>query len=171
MEEEKVIIPEEISEDELLPDTIDTIPLEKETTKVVNQIVKAESVAELKEYTDMFSLNLAKKNAVRIAKLQNLLDLVNEQAINRFEKHSDEFSNKEIIDYMKAVQEQIVSSAKTIESIDEKPLTQINNTKTEVNINVDSQGLSRESKARVLDAVDALVNHIKAENVDNSVNK
>ena len=71
MEEEIKNIPAELNEDELLPAEIDTVPLERETKKVINKIVKAESADELKSYVDMFSLNIAKKNAVRIAKYQN----------------------------------------------------------------------------------------------------
>ena len=146
--------------DELLPAELDTLPLEKETAEVLHDIVSSQSVAELKSYTDMFSLNMAKKNAIRIAKLQNLLDKVNDQAIDRFDKHPDEFSNKEIIDYMKAVQDQINSSQKTIEDIGTKPMIQVNNQKNEVNINVDG-GLSKESQSRVLDAINALLSQVK----------
>lgn len=164
---EEVKLPAEIANDEMLPAELDLLPLEKETTKVVNDIVKAKSVDELKAYTDMFSLNMAKKNAVRVAKLQNLLDKVNDQAIDRFEKHPDEFSNKEVLDYMKAVQEQITASQRTIEEIDNKPMIQVNNQKNEVNINVEG-GLSRESKNKVLDAVNALLKQVQAPNVANA---
>ena len=160
-DETKINLPEELAEDELLPAEIDTVPLEQETAKVINNIVKAESTEELKSYTDMFSLNLAKKNAVRIAKLQNLLDRVTDQAIIRAEKHPGEFSNKELIDYMKIAQEQIMASQKSIETIGEQPMIQINNQKNEVNITMDS-GLSRESKNKVLDAVKALLQQATA---------
>ena len=151
-------------EDEMLPSEIDTLPLEAETSKVVNQIVKSKDIDELKSFVDMFSLNMAKKNAVRVAKLQNLLDKVNDQAIERFESHPDEFSNKEILDYMKVVQDQIHTSQQDIEAIGEKPMIQINNQKNEVNINMDS-GLSRESKTKVLDAVKMLLSQVTTEPV------
>ena len=156
---------EKLPEDDLLPAEINTVPLEKETTKVINNIVKADSTEELKSYVDMFSLNMAKKNAVRIAKLQNLLDKVTDQAITRAEKYPDEFSNKEIIDYMKVVQEQITTSQKSIETVGEQPVIQINNQKNEVNINVDA-GLSRESKTRVVDAIKALMEQVSVDNSD-----
>ena len=159
-QEAAVTIPAEIAHDEMLPAELDLLPLEKETTEVVNKIVKADSIDELKTYTDMFSLNMAKKNAVRVAKLQNLLDKVNDQAIDRFEKHPGEFSNKEVLDYMKAVQDQINSAQTSIKELDEKPMIQVNNQKNEVNINVDG-GLSRESKTRVLDAVKALLQQVQ----------
>lgn len=159
--EEKVNLPEELAEDELLPTEIDTVPLEQETAKVINKIVRSDSTEELKSYVDAFSLNIAKKNAVRIAKLQNLLDAVTDQAMIRAEKHPGEFTNKELVDYMKVVQEQIITSKKDIESVGEQPVIQINNQKNEVNINLDA-GLSRESKNKVIDTIRALVQQVTA---------
>ena len=156
-------IPSQIPKDDMLPAEIDDLPLTEETAKVVNDMVRAKSVDELKSYTDMFRLNMAKKNAVRIAKLQNLLDAVNEQAIDRFISHPDEFSNKEVLDYMKVVQDQIQSSQQNIDSLGDEPAIQINNQRNEVNINVDSGGLSMESKARVLDAVKSLLAHASSQ--------
>lgn len=161
VDETKVNLPKEAVEDELLPAEIDTVPLEKETTTVINNIVKSESTEELKSYVDMFKLNIAKKNAVRIAKYQNLLDAVVDQGLARAEKHPDEFTNKEIIDYIKVMQEQINTSKDAIEHIEDQPLVQINNQKNEVNINLDS-GLSRESKTKVIDAIRALVQQVTA---------
>lgn len=161
LEETKVNLPEELTKDEILPAEIDTIPLEQETTAVLNKIVKSESTEELKSYVDMFSLNMAKKNAVRLAKLQNLMDAVTDQAVTRAEKHPGEFSNKELIDYMKVVQEQINSSQKNIETLGDQPMIQINNQKNEVNITMDS-GLSRDSKNKVIDTIKALIQQVTA---------
>lgn len=158
IEEKEELKNEELPADELLPAELDLLPLEQETDKVLHEIVKAESVDELKGYTAKFNLNMAKKNAVRIAKLQNLLDSVNDQAIDRFTNHPSEFSNKEILDYMKAVQDQINSSQQALEEAGDKPMIQINNQKNEVNINVENPALqSRESRERVVHAVDALL--------------
>lgn len=164
-----VQLPEEIATDEMLPAEIDTVPLEEETTKVIGEIVKAKNAEELKSYTDMFSLNMAKKNALRIAKLQNLLDKVNDNAIDRFTNHPDEFSNKEVLDYMKAVQDQITASSKALETVGDKPMIQINNQKNEVNINMDSPmgTFTRESKNKVTDAVKALLSLATASDFDN----
>ena len=158
IEEKEELKNEELPADELLPAELDLLPLEQETDKVLHEIVKAESIDELKGYTAKFNLNMAKKNAVRIAKLQNLLDSVNDQAIDRFTNHPSEFSNKEILDYMKAVQDQINSSQQALEEAGDKPMIQINNQKNEVNINVENPALqSRESRERVVHAVDALL--------------
>ena len=144
--------------DELLPTEIDTLPLEEETKQIIADIVKAKDVDSLKELTDIFAINQAKKNALRIVKLNNLLDAVNDQAIERFERRPDEISNKEILDYMKVVQEQINNSNRTLESIDTKPMIQIN--KNEVNINVEKSTLGQlneDEKEKVKNAIQQLL--------------
>lgn len=151
--------------EDLVPAEIDEVPLENETKKVIGNIVKAESTEELKSYVDMFSLNIAKKNALRVAKLQNLLDAVTDQALVRAEKHPGEFTNKELVDYMKVVQEQINNSQKSLETIGEQPVIQINNQKNEVNITMDS-GLSRESKNKVIDTIKALIQQVTTPEVN-----
>ena len=93
---------------------------------------------------------------------QNLLDAVTDQAIVRAEKHPGEFSNKELSDFMKVAQDQIMQSQKVIETLGEKPVMQITNQKNEVNIAIDS-GLSRESKNKVIDIVRALVEQVSVD--------
>lgn len=156
----------EQADDDLLPAELNLLPLQKETADVVNGIVNAKDLDELKAYTDKFSLNMAKKNAVRVAKLQNLLDAVNDNAIDRFTNHPDEFSNKEILDYMRVVQEQITASTKEIQTIGETPMLTINNQKNEVTVNVNSDSLTRESKNKVLDAVNALLKQVTVPTVE-----
>lgn len=90
MEEEKKIEQTEqeaeqaeqtLEEDTMLPAEIDTLPLERETAEIVSGIVKAESQDELTGLVGKFSMNQAKKNALRVVKLNNLLDAVHDQAI------------------------------------------------------------------------------------------
>lgn len=162
-EAEKPVESQEEIHDDMLPAELDLVPLERDTKETLKEIVGAQSIDELKDYAARFSLNMAKKNAVRVAKLQNLLDSVNELAISRFEKSPGEFSNKEVLDYMKAVQEQIDSSQQAIDTIGDTPMIQINNQKNEVNINVEHPGLqTRESKERVINAVKALMQNLTA---------
>ena len=158
IEENQETVTITVAQDEMLPAQLDLLPLETETKEVLNDIVKAKSNEELKNYLAKFNLNMAKKNAIRIAKMQNLLDAVDDQAIERMEKHPSEFSNKEIQEYMKTVQDQINSCQRAIDGLEEKPMIQINQQKNEVNINVENPALkTRESKERVMNAVEALL--------------
>ena len=176
-EKQEIMVPE-LPEDDMLPAELDLLPLETETKEVLTDIVKAQTNDELKGYLAKFNLNMAKKNAVRIAKLQNLLDAVDDQAIERMEKHPSEFSNKEIQEYMKTVQDQINSSQRAIDSLEEKPMIQITDKHSEVNINVENPALSsRDAKERMMKAVQALVQQMtvvptekqSSENIDETL--
>ena len=63
-----------------------------------------------------------------------------------------EMSNKEVIDYMNAVSNQIDRSKSTLSQIKDVNLTQVNNT---VNVNIDNKetSLSRESREKVIDFI------------------
>ena len=151
--------------DELLPAEIDEMPLAEATNKLVTDIIKSDNVNELKELTKMFALNQAKKNALRIVKLNNLLDLVNDQAISRIEKRPDEISNKELLDYMNVVSTQIEKSQKSMTLVEETPLVQLHqqNNSVTVNLNSDSEEkMNRDSKEKVIDAVRELLKMVKS---------
>lgn len=143
-------------EENLLPKEIDELPLQRDTVDIVNNIVTADNLDDLKSYTNLFNIAIAKKNALRIVKLNNLLDAVNDQAIDRFLKRPGEFNNKELLEYMKTVAEQVERSQKALNEVEDKPAIQINNQKNEVNINV-TDDLSRESRERVTEVIRKLL--------------
>lgn len=154
--------PEEPIKDELLPAEINSLTLEQSSNQLVKEIVETDSVDELKNLAKLFEINQAKKNALRIVKLNNLLDKVNDQAIERFEKRPYEISNKELLDYMKVVQEQIQNSQETLSKIDQTPAIQINQQNNSINVNVGENAIDRDSKERVIDAVTQLLKAVRS---------
>jgi hypothetical protein len=150
------------TKDELLPDEIDTIALEESSISLVQNIINTDNVDELKTLTKMFEINQAKKNALRVIKLNNLLDKVNDQAIERFEKRPYEISNKELLDYMKVVGDEIERSQDMISKIDNSPAIQINQQNNSINVNVGGEKIDRDSKERVIDAVTQLLKAVRS---------
>ena len=136
------------------------LPLNTKEQTIVANIINAESKDELQAQFDLFNMNQSKKNALRIIKLNTLLDKVEDQALERMTKRPDMVSNKELLDYMNVVSNQIERSQKQIDSLKDTPsitLKQQNN--TEVNINVGPQ-LDREGKERVIDAISSLIKQL-----------
>lgn len=148
------------------------VPIKTNEEQIINSIVEAETRAELENCFDMFNLNQSKKNALRVLKLSNLLNAVEDQAIDRFAKRPDLISNRELLEYMNTVSTQIDKAQKQIDSttgIREtiKPASVTN----EVNINVDlldhtqntsgNEELNRASKAKVMDAVASLLSQLR----------
>lgn len=126
--------------------------VDDKATELSKQIAKVDTKSELDALYDAFKINDTKKNVFRINKLNNLLDRITEEATARFEQRPGEMSNKEVIDYMNAVSNQIDRSKSTLSQIKDVNLTQVNNT---VNVNIDNKetSLSRESREKVIDFI------------------
>ena len=153
--------------------TIDSNELIRKTAEELTlSIAKAESKEELEALYQKFNINNTKKNALRITQLNNLLDQVNEQAAERFNRRPETISNKEILDYMNAIQNQIERSQRTVDGIKDMTAIQVNNTQNNtVNIHVkdtDIPYLSKDSRDRITDLVASILqesNTVKNEDI------
>ena len=147
-----------------LPVTIESMTEQTLATEqqVVKDIVAAPNKEELEKQFQLFNMNQVKKNALRIIKLNDLLTKVEDQALERFEKRPDQVSNKELLDYMNAVSNQIEKaqnfSKETLST--EVGGIKIKQEKTEVNINV-APVLNQNEKDRVVDVISVLLNQMK----------
>lgn len=154
-------------------DTIDSNELIRKTAEDLTlAIAKAESKEELEALYQKFNINNTKKNALRINQLNNLLDQVNQQAVERFNRRPETVSNKEILDYMNAIQNQIERSQRTVDGIKDITAIQVNNTQNNtVNIHVkdtDIPYLSKDSRDRITDLVASILqesNKVKNEDI------
>lgn len=165
--EEVKIIDSEEELNQAIDESMALLPLDQQEEKIVNEIIKAPSQKELQEQFDLFNINQSKKNALRIIKLNSLLDKVEDQAIERFEKKPDQVSNKELLEYMTVVAGQIDRSQKYIDTLKDKPMIKVNQ-KNDVTINIGTE-LNRDSKERVMDAIQGLLKQLNNSNTDNNV--
>lgn len=121
---------------------------------VANDIVEEDNIENLKKLMQLFNLNQAKKNALRVMKLNSLLDKVQDSMIDRFEKRPGEFSNTDLINYMNTVQSAVDRANKSLTLIDESPIITLN----QVNVNVNEDPiLNRESREKITNAINALM--------------
>ncbi len=146
-----------------IDDLISVIPLDNQTAKVTNELIEEQDLDKVKNLTKLFNLNQAKRNAIRVMKLNSLLDKVGDQMIERFDKKPGEFSNKELLDYMSVVQSTIDRANKSIELVDQTPAIVINQQNNQVNID-NSPVLDRESRMRVVEAVKGIMNTLNLKN-------
>ena len=165
--EEVKIIDSEEELNQAIDESMALLPLDQQEEKIVNEIIKAPSQKELQEQFDLFNINQSKKNALRIIKLNSLLDKVEDQAIERFEKKPDQVSNKELLEYMTVVAGQIDRSQKYIDTLKDKPMIKVNQ-KNDVTINIGTE-LNKDSKERVMDAIQGLLKQLNNSNTDNNV--
>lgn len=134
---------------------LDLRPLDNQTRQIAQEILDEQDIEKVKDLTNLFNLNAQKRNVMRVIKMNELLDKVTDQVVERFEKRPDNFSNEDLIKYMQVTENAIDRANKHLNLVEEIPAIQLmqNN---QVNINIDS-GLDRDGRERVMDAVKAIL--------------
>ena len=132
--------------------------LDADIAGVVKDIVDEKDYGKLKDLTNLFNMNQVKKNALRIASYDDLLDKIGAEMIGRIEAHPDSFSNDELVKYANAASAILTKANEQVGRIEEVPPIQLNQQNNTVNVNVGINELDRDSRERVLAAVNALLN-------------
>lgn len=143
---------------------LDLTPLDIKTQQIAQEILDEENIDRVKDLTNLFNLNAQKRNVMRVIKMNDLLDKVTDQVIERFEKRPDNFSNDDLIKYMQVTENAIDRANKNLNLVEETPPIQLmqNN---QVNINIGSE-LDRDSRERVMNAVRAILSSKPGELLD-----
>ena len=125
------------------------------------KLLEEDDLGKVKDLTHLFNMHQAKRNALRINTLNDVQDALVKQMLDRLEKYPDNFNNKDIADWMKTVQMVMDTNNEKVEQLDSMPTIkyQQNN---QVNVNV-IDGLSRESREKITNVLEALMNNINNE--------
>ncbi len=137
-----------------------TIAQDKQN-EVLAKLMKEDDLDKTKDLTHLFNVYQTKRNALRINALNDVQDALVRQMLERLEKYPDNFNNKDIADWMKTVQMVMDTNNEKVEQLDSIPTIkyQQNN---QVNVNV-IDGLSRESREKITNVLEALMNNINNE--------
>lgn len=167
---ESVLAKENDQDTRLINETGLSVPstLKKNEREIINNIIEAKDKNELEKQFGLFNLNQSKKDALRIIKLENLLDKVENQTIARFENRPDQISNKELLDYLQVVSAQIDRSQKKVDDLSNKDIVVTAPINSTVNINVGQQ-ITQEDKEATLDAVRSIMNLLKESSSANTL--
>lgn len=144
--------------------TTSSANLEKDTQALVNDILNEKDPKKVKDLTYLFNIAQTKKSVLRAINLNNLLDKVNDQMEERLTKRADQFSNKDLLDYMDKMTGALEKAQKQVQDVDPTPAIQIN----QQNINLGETGLSRESRQNVMDAVASILKRLNEEPLEES---
>lgn len=125
--------------------------LKADTDEVVAKLVETQDVDELKRLTQLFNVNQMKKDAIRVVKLNDILDKLDNQVSERVEKHPDQFSNNDLLNYVNTIQQTINKSNQAITNINQTPLIQLNQQNNIVQVSDDT--LTRESREKIINMV------------------
>ena len=132
---------------------VDTSSIDTEITGLASQVLEESDPEKAKQLIALFNWNISKKNTARILKMNDLYDEVTDQMVLRFKTKADQFSNSDLLDYMKAVQGAIDTSAKNLSHVEDPP-TIVHQNNTQINVNV-VDTFDRDSKDRILAAIEA----------------
>ena len=146
--------------DELI--SVDNI--KTEIKDITNKALAENDVNKTNELIALFNWNMSKKNLARVMKLDSLFDSITDQIALRVENKPDQFSNDELLNYMKSVQNAIDASSKVVAHIEEPPAVITNN--TQINVNV-GDSFSRESRERILAAIQATLQAAQSTDIIN----
>lgn len=138
----------------------DLIPLDESTNKLAQDIIKEQDIDNIKNLMHLFNVSQAKKNVLRVLKLNDLLDKVQDQMVERFEKKPGEFSNADLLNYMQVAQQAIDRANKSLTLVDETPAITMN----QLNVSIsgqDTDTLSRESREKVTEAINNIMKKLK----------
>ena len=121
-------------------------------------MINSQDSDEIQRLTQLFNVNQMKKDALRVLKLNEILDRLDDQVAERVENHPDQFSNADLLNYVNAIQQNISKSAQNVGTLNQTPLIQFNQ---QNNINVDGEVLNRESREKIVDIVRQFLNSEK----------
>ena len=138
---------------ELTPTQVANKELNTKTDDLVAEIVAQNDPTKIQDLTHLFNLAQTKKAILRTQTYNELLDNVTEQMRERVAKRADQFSNKDLLDYVNVITTVAEKAAKQIGLVEDIPLIQIN-TQNNIQVN-DGTDLNKESRQRVMEAVSA----------------
>lgn len=143
---------------------VDSSKLDAQIVETANKILNGDSPESTKDLVSLFNWNMSRKNVARILKLNGLLDNVTDQMAVRLENRADQFSNDDLLDYMKTLQGAVDSSYKQLNQVEEPPMI-VQQTNTQINVNLGND-FDRDAKQRILDAVQAVLTASKSQPIE-----
>lgn len=136
-----------------------SLSLFDESKKLTEQIISEDDPNKLENLSKLFEVNQMKKNIARINKLSSLLEIVDDEVLNRFACTPEGFDNTELLKYMESTQKAINDMSREMKDV---PMVQIYNQTNEINIG-NSSGLSQESRKKVMDVVRYFLENSKSD--------
>ena len=135
------------------------------TTKDLDKVIDNKSLEAItnsldesandEEYIALFNQSMRKKHMARLLKLSGLSDKVIDLALDRLE--SGDLEDKDVIGYMRAIQQMMDSSNNIVNKVPENLPIQVNNgQQNNITINA-GDGLNREQRENVLNIVSKII--------------
>ena len=128
--------------------------LKVDSQRLVDQLTTSTDVDEIKKITQLFNINQTKKELIRVNKLNQILDVINDKILERVT--NEDLGDEALIKYGTSINQALTRSLNTANTVQDKPLINLYQENNTVNIN-NQEVLSRESREKVLDVVKYLL--------------
>lgn len=122
-------------------------------TSLEQKLLAAKSTRELQEVVNLFNLDIAKKNVIRSKAYSDMVDKVINEMSARIDKYPGQFSNRELLEYMTALQAQLVKNADVNKDLPTIAIQQNN----VINMGTPLDKFDRESKDKMRDVLRAIL--------------
>lgn len=132
-----------------------TTPVEE----LEENILSSEDPEELTDIIELFNLNLQKRNIIRNKKLNDIQDEVVDKMLQKIQEEPWNFSNDDLIKYHKVIQDSLAKDS----TLDE---TKIPSIQLNQQINISSPEFNRDSRSRILSAVQQVLNSIDTNEIE-----
>lgn len=136
--------------------------LQKKQENIAQSIAEEDNIDKVRDLTQLFNLNSAKKSVVRATKYNELLDCLTDEMELRVKNGAAAMDNDDLLRYLNAVQNVLDKSEKSAAQVDEVKIVPIQN--NQININIVPE-MDRDSRLRVIQAAQALLNKVNKNNV------
>ena len=138
--------------------------LDDSITEIVEKIVGEKDKDNLHDLTELFNQNQVKKNIIRTQQINSLMDLVTKEAYNRLSNSPHAFDNRELVEYMKALQQSLDRTQDSINKVPETPMIQINQQNNTIALGENREPiLNSDSRGRIVDIIQAIINESSSE--------
>ena len=157
---EQEVATDEINTEDLVPEEEETqvavshrsaaAVINSEANDLVNQILVEKDPVKVENLKKQFLLVQQKKNIARVNRLTTLIEIVDDEIINRFADAPEEMSNKDIVSYMNSTQSSLNN---TMQALTQTPMIQVNNQTNEIKIDnshINLSGMDVDSRKNVL---------------------
>lgn len=121
---------------------------------IVKSIQESSNMDEMQKLIDLFNVAQTKKTLLRVNKLNDILEKIDVQIADRFDKRAGEFNNQDLLKYFETIQTSIEKAQKSTQNAELTPMIQLN----AENVNIGpSISLSRESRDNILDFIKSVM--------------
>lgn len=141
----------------------EVVPMNLSQEELSQKLLEETDISSIKNIIELFNLNIKKKDVIRTSKLNELQDKVYDQMDKRLTQKADEFSNKDLIEYFKTIQDSINKADMSLNSVD-VPAIQIIHNHNQLNI-TENNTLDSDSRKRVSKAVQKILRAIKEKEI------